>query len=90
MQLVTDVMPTLANMGGQTSSAPSPRSQSQATKYNTSEMCFPQWEWILSVVAYEAVDIAVRESSFPTPPEQIPSLMADLISSIASAMRASM
>jgi hypothetical protein len=33
------------------------------------DMLFPQWEWIISVVACQAVEIAVSESSTPTSPE---------------------
>jgi hypothetical protein len=47
---------------------------------------FPQWAWVICVVAFEAVDTAVKESVTATPIEKVPSLVADLIGSIASVM----
>lgn len=75
LQLVKDVMPEVGV-------------HNQVNSLN--DMLFPQWEWIISVVACQAVEIAVSESSTPTSPEKIPSLVADVITSIASAMKASL
>lgn len=49
-------------------------------------LLFPQWEWVLSVVAYQAVETAIAQSTIFTNPNKIPSLVAGVITSIASAI----
>mmetsp|Transcript_12204 Transcript_12204/g.16666 ORF Transcript_12204/g.16666 Transcript_12204/m.16666 type:complete len:144 (+) Transcript_12204:3-434(+) len=49
-------------------------------------LLFPQWEWVLSVVAYQAVETAIAQSTIFTNPSKIPSLVAGVITSIASAI----
>jgi len=48
---------------------------------------FPQWEWVLCVVAFQAVETAINESSTYTNPARIPSMLADVITSIAAALQ---
>jgi hypothetical protein len=77
-QLVTDVLPAVTydsssgttQAHGPTAGAGSGRKQAQQRHQSEQiVLLFPQWEWILCVVAYEAVDIAVRESRVHTNPE---------------------
>mmetsp|Transcript_30768 Transcript_30768/g.33635 ORF Transcript_30768/g.33635 Transcript_30768/m.33635 type:complete len:746 (-) Transcript_30768:932-3169(-) len=49
---------------------------------------FSQWEYLLCVVACQAVDSAVRQSSTLTDEKKIPYLVAEVLSSIASAITA--
>jgi hypothetical protein len=52
-------------------------------------LLFPHWEWIICVVAYEAMDVTVRASPTKTDPAMIPSLVAKLVAAIATAMESS-
>lgn len=82
MRLVKDVMPERRMQ--------SPKAQigKHFSFDKTKGMLFPQWEYVLCIVANHAVDIAVRESPQHTDPLKIPSLIADVITSIAAAMKA--
>jgi len=82
MRLVKDVMPERRMQ--------SPKAQigKHFSFENTKGMLFPQWEYVLCIVANHAVDVAVRESPLHTDPLKIPSLIADVITSIAAAMKA--
>jgi hypothetical protein len=91
LQLVDDVMPELGSRSPRSSFTGSSLTGGggggAGFQQQRKVMLFPQWEWVLCVVAYQAVEIAVRESSTYTSPEKIPSLIADVITSIASAMQ---
>lgn len=84
MQLLKDVMPERVVNGG---------NRKNSEDLNTEDweeiLLFPHWEWIICVVAYEAMDVTVRGSSTATDPALIPFLVAKLIAAIASAMGAS-
>ena len=49
-------------------------------------LLFPQWEWVLAVVAFQAVETAIAQSTIYTNPNKIPALVAGVITSIASAI----
>ena len=82
MRIVRDVLPERRTQ--------SPKAQVKhlsTFENNKKGLLFPQWEYVLCVVANHAVDIAVRESPQYTDPLKIPSLIADVITSIATAMK---
>ena len=83
MRLVKDVMPE------KKSQSPKVKNGKHLTfdSINKIGLLFPQWEYVLCVVANHAVDIAVRESPQYTDPLKIPSLIADVITSISTAMK---
>lgn len=87
MQLMKDVMPERVVKGGKR------KNSEDFVQVNTEDweqtLLFPHWEWIICVVAYEAMDVTVRVSSTATDPALIPSLVAKLIAAIATAMEAS-
>lgn len=76
LQLVRDVLPA----GSRKDSSRTPR-----VGQTKDEMQFPQWEWVMAVVAYQAVETAVQQSTTATNPKKIPSMVADVISSMAAA-----
>jgi hypothetical protein len=65
LRVVGDVIPDSLNTPGLSNH--SNRSASQSA--GGVGMVFPQFEWVLSLVAYHAVETAVRESPVPTDPE---------------------
>jgi hypothetical protein len=75
LQLIRDVLPEetskkssgkvgTAGAAGATGSNPSPPLHKK-TQY----LLFPQWEWVLSVVAFQAVETAIQQSAVKTEPE---------------------
>jgi hypothetical protein len=50
-------------------------------------MLFPQWEWVVCIVAYHAVETSIQQSSTPTNSKKIPSMVADVIRHMASAFQ---
>jgi hypothetical protein len=59
---------------------------SQLSENGKASLLFPQWEWVLAVVAFQAVETAISQSTLYTNPSKIPSLVAGVITSIASAI----
>jgi hypothetical protein len=60
LQLVKDVLPEYGrNLQG----------QRQLIDDSAHHLLFPQWEWVLCVVAFQAVESAVMQSSIPTEPQ---------------------
>lgn len=87
MQLMKDVMPIRVFNDGI-------RKGSEEFLHMDAGSCeqillFPHWEWIICVVAYEAMDVTVRASPVETDSAMIPSLLAKLIAAIATAMESS-
>lgn len=91
MQLLKDVMPERVGVriNGMKSACEDllpMKDEGQGEEAFKQVLLFPHWEWIICVVAYEAMYVIVRTSNTKTDPEIIPSLVAKLIASIASAM----
>jgi hypothetical protein len=103
LQLIQDVLPEQPSKRR----CPSVAGEGHAPKKPS--LLFPQWEWVLSVVAFQAVVAATEQSAVPTEAEvrvclhlfhsklynaclyslcaqKIPGMVADVISSIASAI----
>lgn len=60
LQLVKDVLPEYGrNLNG----------QHHIVDDSAHHLLFPQWEWVLCVVAFQAVETAVMQSSTPTDPQ---------------------
>lgn len=69
-QLVSDVLPAVAMSASRAVREGTASKRTPATGVKgRNQLLFPQWEWILCVVAYEAVDSAVRGSRERINPE---------------------
>jgi hypothetical protein len=65
VQLVKDVLPEEASKRRAAGRNSFEKNASVKKHY----LLFPQWEWVLSVVAFQAVQVAVEQSNVPTAPE---------------------
>jgi len=89
IQLLSDIAPDVRP--SRSSSPTSPGSLapnifgSEATR-DGSPMNFPQWEWVVCVVSFQAVEHAIANCSVPTPSSKISSLVRDFINSIAASI----
>ena len=91
MQLVRDVLPEdhKLSKGGQISTprrakAGDTRGLSRTEEKDEGKMMFPQWEWVLCVVAFQTVEAAVRQSSQPTDAKKIPKMVAEVLSAMSN------
>jgi hypothetical protein len=65
LQLIKDVLPEDSSCSRRVTAMKSNGNSNNVNKF----LLFPQWEWVLSVVAFQAVETAVQQSSIPTDPE---------------------
>ena len=90
MQLVRDVLPEDHKLSkGQISAHSRTKVEETSGLKRTEEkdegkMMFPQWEWVLCVVAFQTVEAAVRQSSQPTDTKKIPKMVAEVISAMSN------
>lgn len=87
--LVKDVSPEgrLSRSGSPTLS-PGSLSSSGDTNTSTEIMNFPQWEWIVCVVAYKGVEMALADCAGTTSPSKISVLIKKFITQIAASVEA--
>jgi hypothetical protein len=85
-QLIRDVMPEEASKRSAKPLLNENHSSLPFQLSGKSFLLFPQWEWVVSVVAFQAVETAIAQSTIYTNPNKIPSLVAGVIISIASAI----
>jgi len=66
LQLIKDVLPEGASRRRAASSS---SSSGSAASNQKDYLLFPQWEWVLSVVAFQAVETAMQQSASKTDPK---------------------
>ena len=84
VQLFRDVAPEVRLSRSSSPSSPSSSSlQGKESSSGSAAMNFPQFEWVVCVVAFQAVERAIADCPVPTPQNKISRLVRDFIISIA-------
>jgi len=94
LQLVRDVLPE--NHRTVRSNNVSPRrgrtiglfdnQRDRLGELSKAKLLFPQWEWVLCVVAFQTVESAVHQTYQPTNPKKVPKMVAEVVVSMTAAV----
>jgi hypothetical protein len=91
LQLVRDVLPE--NHRTVRSSSASPRrdrtidsQRDRQGELSEAKLLFPQWEWVLCVVAFQTVESAMHQTHQPANTKKVPKMVAEVVVSMTTAV----